>query len=106
MQEDFVQKAESQLEVFHQTTHSFSDTASQSDLNATQTSSQGPAYSLKQLQQKAPAPTTRHLRQILRTGSKSARQVSIQLGVAPFAAVCLHWFSACQGLLEEHGAAG
>lgn len=73
LQEDFVQQAESQLELFKQNSQSFSDTASRSALNAAQTSSQGPALPMKQPPQRAPAPTTRHLRQILR--SRSAKQV-------------------------------
>ena len=77
LQEDFVHKAESQLETFQQTVHSMSDTASQSELNATQISLLDQRLPLKQIPQKAPAPTTRHLRQILRTASKSARQVGL-----------------------------
>lgn len=79
LQEEFVHKAESQLETFQQTMQSMSDTASQSELNATQTSLSDQRLPLKQIPQKAPAPTTRHLRHILRTASKAARQVGSNL---------------------------
>ena len=76
LQEEFVQKAESQLETFHQIRRTASDTAPQSELNTSQKSGTGQGLPLKQIVHKAPAPTTRHLRQIVRTGSKTARQVS------------------------------
>ena len=76
LQEDYVQKAQDQLDSFQQAAKLASNTASQSELTATQLTQPGLVLPPKQIPEKAPAPNTRHLRQIVRTGSKSASQVT------------------------------